>query len=100
MKMYKPTLARIRLRIETGEQVLDSGIVIPTNERSITGSEIGVVEEIGPMAFSPPIGDGEVPFQVGDRVLIKRYAGTEFKSKDGRIRYRMVQDDDILGIDV
>lgn len=99
MKKMKPLLARIRLKIENEEKKSAGGIVLVQDDRQLTGSEYGIVEEIGEFAYSPPIGDGRVPIKVGDRVMIKRYAGTQFFDLDNKVRYRIVQDDDILAVE-
>ena len=79
------------------EEKTDSGIIVGTVtelEREQLRQTDGIVMALGPMAYE----DEDVPrCKVGDRVIMKAYAGMIRKGTDG-IKYRLIADSDVIGI--
>lgn len=75
----------------------DSDIIQYTDmelEREFLKQTDGVVLAVGPQAFHD---EGEARCKVGDRVVMRAYAGMLRKGVDGK-KYRIVADSDIIGI--
>ena len=88
---------RIILEPEGGEKMTGGGIVIPDSqaEKNEAGSVLATVLEIGTECWSDK---GTDYCEVGDRVLIGKYAGKLEKSpKDGR-KYKFINDLDIIAV--
>ena len=94
----KPLLHRIILKLDSVEEVTESGIIIAhdTLKKERKAVETGTVVAIGPTAFKDYGGDGDT-IKVGQKVLIARYSGKEIQSKDGEDLV-VVNDDDVLVI--
>ncbi len=91
--LFKPLGSRVVLKETEAEETTQSGIVLPSNAKEKT--YIAEVVEVGP----GEIKDGkEIKMEVkkGDRVLYRKYAGTEIKLEDKK--YLIVKQDDILAI--
>jgi chaperonin GroES len=91
--LFKPLGSRVVLKETEAEETTKSGIVLPSNAKEKT--YIAEVVEVGP----GEIKDGkEIKMEVkkGDRVLYRKYAGTEIKLEDKK--YLIVKQDDILAI--
>lgn len=78
------------------EEVQPSGIILARDPQSLTACDEAVVIDIGPLAFSPPIGDGTVPIKIGDKIIVKRYAGQQKIA--GEVYERLIQDADVCAI--
>ena len=88
----KPLLDRVVLKSTEAEETTKSGIIL-------TGSakEKPVVSEV--VAVGPGVVDGKevtMYVEVGDKVVISNYAGTEVKL-DGE-EYKIVRQNDILAV--
>lgn len=91
--LFKPLGSRVVLKETEAEETTKSGIVLPSNAKEKT--YIAEVVKVGP----GEIKDGkEIKMEVkkGDRVLYRKYAGTEIKLEDKK--YLIVKQDDILAI--
>lgn len=88
---------RILLKPEGGEKVTESGIVIPDNaaEREEAKTVWAEVLEIGTECWS----DKTTDFcDIGDRILVGKYAGKfEVSPIDGK-RYRFLNDLDVMAV--
>jgi len=88
---------RILLKPEGGEKITEAGIVIPDQaaEKSETNSVWAEVLEIGTECYTDKLTDY---CDVGDRVLVGKYAGKfEVSPVDGK-RYRILNDLDVIAI--
>ena len=81
-------------RIDTGSEVTAGGIVIPDNSQEL--GDAAEVVRAGPGARDEIDPDVRVPvdLEVGQTVLINRYAGTELTA--GGSTYLVVREADIL----
>ncbi|MBI2607941.1 MAG: co-chaperone GroES [Candidatus Doudnabacteria bacterium] len=92
----KPLGNRVLVKPLTQEEVTKSGIVLPDTAEKEKKEQGEVVA----------IGDGEkikkLNLQIGDKVLFGKYAGdeVEMESPDGKgkVEYKFLKDEDILGI--
>ena len=89
----KPLLDRVVLKSTEAEETTKSGIIL-------TGSakEKPVVSEVGAVGPGGVVDDKEVTMyvEVGDKVVISNYAGTEVKL-DGE-EYKIVRQNDIIAV--
>lgn len=85
----KPLADRIVVKMVEAEETTKSGIVLPGSAKE--KPQVAEVKAVGP-------GTEEVKMQVnvGDKVLISKYAGTEVKI-DG-VEYTILKQNDILAI--
>lgn len=91
--MIKPLGNKVLLKMLETEEVTKSGIVLPTQSKE--KSQIAEVIAVG----SGNIEDGkkiEMEVKVSDKVIVGKYAGTEFKYED--TEYLIVGQNEILGI--
>ena len=91
--MIKPLGDKVLLKMLETEEVTKSGIVLPNQSKE--KSQIAEVIAVG----SGIIEDGkkiEMEVNVNDKVIVSKYAGTEFKYED--IEYLIVSQKEILGI--
>jgi len=89
----QPLGERVVIKMLESEETTKSGIVLPGTAKE--KPQIAEVVEVGPGGF---IDGKEVTMEVeiGDKVLISKYAGTEFKL-DGE-EYTILNQSDILAI--
>jgi co-chaperonin GroES (HSP10) len=89
-----------------GDYVTAGGIALPSEsvERESLAETTGYIYDLGPLAFKVHKGvNGETPtsYQIGDKVLFKRYAGKLLKEwsdiKVGVVEHRMMSDSEIIG---
>lgn len=78
----------------------DSGIIIKAkadsyNDRSC--SKYAKVVQVGANAFKA-FDDGHPWCKVGDEVLIAEYSGVLIPEEDGNSLYRIINDEDVLGV--
>ena len=79
------------------EKKSESGIILhaPNEEDRAQLAQIyGEVVDIGPIAWAD---EGEQRCKVGDKVIFRRYAGEQFDGDD-EVKYRLMNDKDILAI--
>jgi len=94
--MLTPILHRIILKLDSVEEVTESGIVIPKEliKKERKAVEIGTVVSIGETAFKD-YGGSTKTISIGDRVYIAQYSGKHIKDVDD-VEYVVVNDEDIL----
>jgi chaperonin GroES len=89
----QPLGERVVIKMLESEETTKSGIVLPGSAKE--KPQIAEVKEVGPGGFV----DGKevkMEVKVGDKVLISKYAGTEFKL-DGE-EYTILSQSDILAV--
>lgn len=96
--MLTPVLHRIILKLDSVEEVTQSGIVIPKEliKKERKAIEIGTVVAIGDTAFKDYGGSADT-IKIGDRIIIAQYSGKEIKDLDGE-EYVVINDIDCLVI--
>lgn len=96
---YKPVEFNIVVELDPVEEVTKGGIILPGDkvERDKLAYEEGTLVAVSPFAFSyadwPD--DADKP-QLGNRVLIERYAGL-LREKDGK-SFRIVKDKSLVAV--
>lgn len=90
----KPLFDRVLLKRVNPKNVSAGGLLLPTNVQE--RSEICEVVEVGP---GGKVGkdDVEMVVSVGQKVLIREFAGTDFKSSVGE-EFKLVMQQDIIAI--
>tara|TARA_B100000029_G_C17518587_1_gene938983 strand:- start:1021 stop:1323 length:303 start_codon:yes stop_codon:yes gene_type:complete len=90
----RPLYDRILIRRVEAEERTKGGIIIPdtAKEKPLVAS----VEAVGAGRLSDEGDVRPLTVQVGNRVLISKYAGTEVKIEG--TEYLIVREDDVLGI--
>lgn len=84
---------RVIIEPENAEKKTESGIVIPEKERA--EQEIGTLVAIGNCAWE----DYETAWaQLGDRVLYSKYGGRMVDDPASGVRYRILNDTDIIAV--
>jgi co-chaperonin GroES (HSP10) len=93
----KPVGISILVLPDQVEQTTESGIVLSTHDqhaREEMGQTDGLVVEISPFAYY----DEKTPrCQVGDRVVMAKYAGMVRVGNDG-LTYRLIKDNDVIAL--
>ncbi len=90
----KPLADRVVVKVESAQQKLKSGIIIPDTAKE--KPQEGEVIAVGPGRLDK---DGKriaVELKKGDKVMFENWGGKDFKS-DGA-DYKILREDDILGI--
>ena len=92
--MIKPVYNNILLKKVEASNKTSSGIIISQKEED---EEFALVEAVSECK-EVKIGDKvyEMPFKKGDKVMYKKYSGTEVK--DGDEEYILIKAEDILAI--
>jgi len=92
-----PVGLSILVEPEQVEEKTESGIITATTDqldKLQMAQTDGIVLSIGPMAFY----DEKTPrCKVGDKIIMKAYAGMLKKGIDGR-QYRIIADSEVIGI--
>ena len=94
MAKLTPLGERVVLKPLEGEDVSKGGIILP--ETAKEKPQEGEVIAVGPGRYDD---DGKrIPMELkaGDRVIYSKFAGTEFKDKDGDDEYLILRESDIL----
>lgn len=82
------------------EEKSESGIILKIHDnmmREQKAMRIATVISLGPTAYKD-FGDGTPWCQPGDSVSIVRYSGEDFENPNTREVYRIINDEDVLGI--
>lgn len=92
--MIKPLYNNVLLKKEKASNQTASGIIISSKEED---EEFAVVVEVSDCE-EVKVNDKvyKMPLKVGDKVMYKKYSGTEVK--DGEDEYILIKAEDILGI--
>jgi len=91
----KPLLHRLLIELDSVEEITSGGIVLPKEliDKEGRASEIGTIVAIGDKAFTD-FGFSPEYLQVGDRVVIARYAGKSVSQENKRLV--VINDEDCL----
>ena len=91
----KPIYDRILVKVTDVQEKTKGGIIIPDTAKDSSILE-GVVTAVGEGRLTDEGKRLALTVGKGDKVLIGKYAGSEFKL-DGS-EYRIIREDDVLGI--
>ena len=96
--MLKPILHRLILKLDTVEEVTESGIILAKDliKKERKAVEQATVIAVGDTAFKD-YGGSPTTVKAGDRVVIAKYSGNPIKDTDDT-EYVVVNDEDILVI--
>ncbi len=89
----KPLLDRVVVKMEEAEETTKGGIILTNSAKE--KPQIADVVEVGPGGLVDGV-EVDMYIEVGDRVLLNKYAGTEVKVED--TDYIIVRQSDILAI--
>lgn len=98
---FAPVGTLVMVKVDPPEIKKQTSAIIlaeETEKKHALGQHIGTVVALGSECFSPPACNGTIRFEVGDKVLFKRYAGmdaADFKEEDGAV-IRFMHDTDIV----
>lgn len=94
-----PSGHRVLLELIDPETKSKGGIIIAgaDTERAKLAVEEGIVISLGINAFKD-FSNGEPWCKIGDTVMIARYAGVDKKDPNTDKNYRVVNDEDIVGV--
>ena len=101
-----PVAHRVLVKLENidaGELLSEAGLILrralTENEirREMAAQEEGTIVALGPTAFKD-FGDGSKWCNVGDKVFIVRYSGTNFMDEETKEMFRIINDEDIYAI--
>ena len=91
--MIKPLADRVLIKMQEGEDITKSGIILASSVKE--KPQIAEIIAVGPGGYI----DGnniEMYVNIGDKVIIDKYVGTEIKYEDEE--YLIVKQSDILAI--
>lgn len=89
----RPLLDRVVVKMEEAEETTKGGIILTNSSKE--KPQIADVVEVGPGGIVDGT-DIDMYIEVGDRVLLNKYAGTQVKIDD--VEYIIVRQSDILAI--
>jgi chaperonin GroES len=95
----EPMAFNVVVEIDKAETVTKGGIILPDSktERERLACEEGVLVAISPLAFSyADWPEGARKPQVGDRVMVNRFAGM-LRENDGK-DYRIIEDKSLVAV--
>ncbi len=92
---FDPRGHRLLIKSVILEQVSKGGIVMETGIKDTEDSEIAEILAIGSQAWKD-VGDGTPWAKVGDKIVIKRYAGMKMP-KSTEIQ-RVINDEDLVAV--
>jgi len=104
----KPSGIYVRIRVDEIQKTSSGGIILTDTRREQEGYNVGVLEAIGPLAFTGLKGiDDNLPpterarlygVEIGQSVEFNRHAGREpRREEDSDGLFRIIQDQHIIG---
>lgn len=96
---YRPMEFNVVVEIDSAEETTKGGIILlaKTQDADKLAADEGTLVAVSPHAFTyAEWPDGALKPQIGDRVIVARYAGV-LREKDGR-NYRICKDKDLIAI--
>ena len=92
--MIKPIYNNVLLKKEKTSKQTSSGIIITSKEQDEEFAVVAAISDLDEVKVNDKV--YKMPLKVGDKVLYKKYSGTEVK--DGEEEYVLIKAEDILGI--
>ena len=92
--MIQPLYNNVLLKKIEASQITKSGIIISQKEEKEDYAEVVAVSGAKEVKVNDHV--YEMPIKVGDKVMYKKYSGTEVK--DGDQEYLLIKAEDILAI--
>lgn len=92
--MIKPIYNNVLLKKEKISKQTSSGIIITSKEQDEEFAVVAAISDLDEVKVNDKV--YKMPLKVGDKVLYKKYSGTEVK--DGEEEYVLIKAEDILGI--
>ncbi len=92
--MIKPLYNNVLLKKEKASNETSSGIIITQKEKDEEYARVVAVSECKEVKINDHV--YEMPLKVGDKVMYKKYSGTEVKDQDEE--YILIKAEDILAI--
>lgn len=95
MKDLKPVNDRVLIKIQEAEEKTAGGLLLSASAKE--KPSIGTVVAVGPGSFDEEGNRKGLGISPGSNVLYSKYAGTEFKSKDGS-QYITLKVSDVIAV--
>lgn len=92
--MIQPLYNNVLLRKEKASKQTASGIIISSKEEDEEFAVVVALSECKEVKVNDKV--YEMPLKIGDKVMYKKYSGTEVKEDDEE--YILIKAEDILGI--
>ena len=92
--MIKPLYNNVLLKKEKASNTTESGIIISSKQEDEEFAVVVAISDCKEIKVNDKV--YEMPLKVGDKVMYKKYSGTEVKDNDEE--YILIKAEDILGI--
>lgn len=92
---FEPKGHRVLIKPIFIEQKSEGGLILETGVMDKEDSELAEIVKIGSQAWKE-VGDGTPWVKVGDRIVIKRYAG--MKMPNCKELLRIINDEDVIAL--
>lgn len=92
--MIKPLYNNVLLKKEKASNTTASGIILSAKEKEEDFAVVAAVSECKEVKINDKV--YEMPLKAGDKVMFKKYSGTDVK--DGDDDYILIKAEDILAI--
>jgi len=91
----KPLSDRVVVKVAAAETKSKAGIIIP-DTASKEKPQVGTVVAVGPGRLDNEGNRVAIELKKNDKVLFENWAGKDYK--DGEVEYKILREDEILGI--
>ena len=92
--MIKPLYNNVLLKKEKATNTTASGIILTQKEKDEDYAVVAAVSELKEVKINDKV--YAMPLKVGDKVMYKKYSGTDIK--DGDEEYILIKAEDILAV--
>ena len=92
--MIKPLYNNVLLKKEKATNQTASGIILTQKEKDEDYATVAAVSEVKEVKINDKV--YTMPLKVGDKVMYKKYSGTDIK--DGDEEYILIKAEDILAV--
>ena len=94
--MIKPLYNNVLLKKEKAANETKSGIILTQKEKNEDYAIVAAVSDLKEVKINDKV--YTMPLKVGDKVMYKKYSGTDIKDHDGEEEYILISAEDILAI--
>ena len=94
--MIKPLYNNVLLKKEKAANETKSGIILTQKEKNEDYAIVAAVSDLKEVKINDKV--YTMPLKVGDKVMYKKYSGTDIKDHDSEEEYILISAEDILAI--
>ena len=94
--MIKPLYNNVLLKKEKAANETKSGIILTQKEKNEDYAIVAAVSDLKEVKINDKV--YTMPLKVGDKVMYKKYSGTDIKDHDNEEEYILISAEDILAI--